>query len=200
MQHLVHHSSRFLLKTARTRSFSSNSIITSTLSDRLLVNDPHAPVHVEVNAHSRSVLLNRPTRSTFKWMETVDKCFSHDTVEEIIDVLDSEAAKTNDGWYGSILKKLKYASPLSLKVSLRSIREGRSKLLPLDYMLCSSNGDYVFRQGVRARMVDKDYAPKWDPPSLEHVSKDMVEQYFSPLSPFEHELELPARQQVATYK
>nr|GEW53666.1 3-hydroxyisobutyryl-CoA hydrolase-like protein 1, mitochondrial isoform X1 [Tanacetum cinerariifolium] len=42
---------------------------------------------------------------------------------------ESEVAKSNDGWYGSILKKLKYASPLSLKVSLRSIREGRYQTL-----------------------------------------------------------------------
>ncbi|GKB20354.1 3-hydroxyisobutyryl-CoA hydrolase-like protein 1, mitochondrial, partial [Tanacetum coccineum] len=42
---------------------------------------------------------------------------------------ESEAAKTNDGWYGSILKKLKYALPLSLKVLLRLIREGRYQTL-----------------------------------------------------------------------
>ncbi|GJY45506.1 3-hydroxyisobutyryl-CoA hydrolase-like protein 1, mitochondrial [Tanacetum coccineum] len=41
----------------------------------------------------------------------------------------TEAAKTNDGWYGSILKKSKYASPLSLKVSLRLVREGRYQTL-----------------------------------------------------------------------
>lgn len=32
---------------------------------------------------------------------------------------------------------------------------------------------------------------QWDPPTLEHVSQDMVDQYFSALSPFELELELP---------
>ncbi|KAJ0674318.1 putative 3-hydroxyisobutyryl-CoA hydrolase [Helianthus annuus] len=61
--------------------------------------------------------------------ETLNKCFSLDTVEEIIDTLESEAGKTNDGWCDSILKKLKYASPLSLKVALRSIREGRFQTL-----------------------------------------------------------------------
>ncbi|XP_076902900.1 3-hydroxyisobutyryl-CoA hydrolase-like protein 1, mitochondrial [Bidens hawaiensis] len=67
-----------------------------------------------------------PNNASFiRRTERIDKCFSYDTVEEIIDALESEAGKTDDGWCNSILKKLKYASPLSLKVALRSIREGR---------------------------------------------------------------------------
>lgn len=48
-----------------------------------------------------------------------------------------------------------------------------------------------FCEGICARMVEKDYAPKWNPPSLEEVSSDMVDQYFSPISELEPELELP---------
>jgi len=32
---------------------------------------------------------------------------------------------------------------------------------------------------------------QWEPPSLEEVSKDMVDSYFSPLGELEPELELP---------
>lgn len=32
---------------------------------------------------------------------------------------------------------------------------------------------------------------QWDPPTLEKVSKDMVDYYFSPLGEFEPELKLP---------
>ena len=32
---------------------------------------------------------------------------------------------------------------------------------------------------------------QWDPPTVEQVSQDMVDQYFSPLSEFEPDLELP---------
>ncbi|XP_071715938.1 3-hydroxyisobutyryl-CoA hydrolase-like protein 1, mitochondrial isoform X2 [Rutidosis leptorrhynchoides] len=144
--------------------------------------------------------------SVIQRMETIDKCFSHDSVEEIIDALETGSAKTHDAWYDSTLKKLKYASPLSLKLSLRSIREGRfqtiDQCLKREYRLTSravscqisSNN---FCEGVRARMVDKDFAPKWDPPSLEHVSQDMVDAYFSPISVSEHELELPTKQREA---
>ncbi|KAK9068242.1 hypothetical protein SSX86_012353 [Deinandra increscens subsp. villosa] len=143
--------------------------------------------------------------SVLKRMEMVDKCFSHDTIEEIIDALEAEARKNHDGWCNSALKKLKYASPLSLKMSLRSIREGRFQTLDQCLirefrltsraMSCKISSDFC--EGVRARMVDKDLAPKWDPPSLEHVSTDMVDHYFSPLSPLEPELDLPIKQREA---
>ena len=38
---------------------------------------------------------------------------------------------------------------------------------------------------------------QWDPPTLEHVSQDMVDQYFTPLSAFEPELDLPIMQREA---
>ncbi|XP_042507549.1 3-hydroxyisobutyryl-CoA hydrolase-like protein 2, mitochondrial [Macadamia integrifolia] len=141
-----------------------------------------------------------PDRSSvLSRIETIDKCFCHDTVEEIISALEDEAATSYDDWSKSALKKLKEASPLSLKVSLRSIREGRfqslDKCLVREYRM-SLNGiskeiSNDFSEGVRALLIDKDYAPKWDPPTLGEVSKDMVDCYFLPLSEFEPELELP---------
>ncbi|KAL8496155.1 hypothetical protein ACS0TY_020028 [Phlomoides rotata] len=62
-------------------------------------------------------------------VETLDKCFSHKTVEDIIESLEYEATQKNDQWCASTLKKLKEVAPLSLKVSLRSIREGRKQTL-----------------------------------------------------------------------
>lgn len=34
---------------------------------------------------------------------------------------------------------------------------------------------------------------QWDPPSLDKVSEDMVDQYFSPLSDLEPDLDLPTK-------
>ncbi|KAI3829163.1 hypothetical protein L1987_03279 [Smallanthus sonchifolius] len=168
----------------------------------LITDDPSV---IETSLEKYSDFDYPDNNSVLKRMEMVDKCFSHDTVEEIIDALESEAAKTNDGWCNSTLKKLKYASPLSLKISFRSIREGRFQTLDQCLirefqmtslaMSCQISGDFC--EGVRARMVDKDFAPKWDPPSLEHVSTDMVDHYFSPLSPLEPELDLPTKQREA---
>lgn len=131
----------------------------------------------------------------------VDKCFGHETVEEIIDALESQTAGLKDSWCNSALRRLKEASPLSLKVSLRSVREGRfqtlDQCLAREYRMSlqgiSKQISHDFCEGVRARVVDKDLAPKWDPPGLDKVSEDMVDQYFSPLSELEPDLDLPTK-------
>ncbi|KAL2940017.1 3-hydroxyisobutyryl-CoA hydrolase-like protein 2 mitochondrial [Bienertia sinuspersici] len=141
-----------------------------------------------------------PDKSSIVYkIETIDKCFSHDTVEEIFDALEKEATNSSNKWCKATLKKLKEASPLSLKVTLRSIRDGRfqpmDKCLAREYRISvnciSKRVSNDFCEGVRARLVDKDFAPKWDPPTLEDVSKDMVDCYFSPFSEHEPELDLP---------
>ncbi|KAJ0594953.1 putative 3-hydroxyisobutyryl-CoA hydrolase [Helianthus annuus] len=192
-------------------SHSHNVLAIEESLNNLITNDPCV---IESCIHNFSDLNHLDKNSVFRrWtffifivhftngMKTINKCFSLDTVEEIIEALECEAAKTHDPWCYSMLKNLKNASPLSLKVSLRSIREGRFQTLDQclirEYRLtsrvvsCQISSDFC--EGVRARLVDKDFAPKWNPPSLEHISYDMVDEYFSPLGAFESELELSTR-------
>ncbi|XP_058222831.1 3-hydroxyisobutyryl-CoA hydrolase-like protein 1, mitochondrial isoform X5 [Rhododendron vialii] len=132
---------------------------------KLVTDDPSV---IETSLGTYSDVVYPDSTSVLHRIETLDKCFSHDTVEEIIDSLESEAAKSHDDWCASTLKKLKYVSPLSLKVSLRSIREGRyqtfDRCLVREYRMSlqgmSKQISNDFCEGVRARMVDKDLAPK----------------------------------------
>uniref|UniRef100_A0A803LIA8 3-hydroxyisobutyryl-CoA hydrolase n=1 Tax=Chenopodium quinoa TaxID=63459 RepID=A0A803LIA8_CHEQI len=200
---------------------------------------------VETSLQEFADVVSPDNMSILHRMETLNKCFGHDTVEEIIDSLDhvcwfgaqyltylmlfdacdgnyickscierglcvqysqeDEATKTDHAWCASTLKRLREVSPLSLKVSLRSIREGRyqtlDQCLAREYRMSlqgiTGKVSNDFMEGVRARMVDRDFSPKWDPPSLDRVSKDMVEEYFSPLSVSEPELQLPTKQREA---
>ncbi|XP_031393528.1 3-hydroxyisobutyryl-CoA hydrolase-like protein 1, mitochondrial isoform X2 [Punica granatum] len=131
---------------------------------KLVTDDPSV---IESSLENYADIVYPDKTSVIHRIELLDRCFGLDSVEEIIDALETEAGRTDDDWCKSTLRRLKEASPLSLKVSLRS--------------------------GVRARMVNKDFTPRWDPPSLENVSKDMVDQYFSPLSSSEPELDLPTK-------
>uniref|UniRef100_A0A2P2JWN1 3-hydroxyisobutyryl-CoA hydrolase n=1 Tax=Rhizophora mucronata TaxID=61149 RepID=A0A2P2JWN1_RHIMU len=168
----------------------------------LVTDDPSV---IETSLGRYGDLVQPDKMSVLHRMETVDKCFRHDTVEEIIDFLESEASRTADTWCNSTLRRLKETSPLSLKVSLRSIREGRFQTLDqclvreyrmsLQGLSMTVSGDFC--EGIRARMVDRDLEPKWNPPSLEQVSEDMVDQYFSPLSKSEPDLELPTKEREA---
>ncbi|KAL3348821.1 hypothetical protein AABB24_022136 [Solanum stoloniferum] len=167
----------------------------------LITDDPSV---IERSLGNWGEIVHPDPASILHRVETLDKCFSHDTVEEIIDALESEAAK-QDAWCVATLRKLQETSPLSLKVSLRSIREGRHQTLDqclrreyrMSVQALSGQITSDFCEGVRARLVDRDLAPKWNPPTLEKVTSDMVDQYFSPLTAFEPELELPTQQREA---
>ncbi|KAG7037652.1 3-hydroxyisobutyryl-CoA hydrolase-like protein 2, mitochondrial [Cucurbita argyrosperma subsp. argyrosperma] len=170
----------------------------SGIEERLgkMITDDPSVIESSLAAYGDLVYPDR--RSVLSKLDAIDRCFGLDTVEEILEALEKEAANSYDEWYTSTLKLLKEASPLSLKVTLRSIREGRfqslDQCLAREYSI-SLNGILKqaspdFYEGVRARLVDKDFAPKWNPPSLDEVSKDMVDCYFS--QPGElPELELP---------
>uniref|UniRef100_A0A6M2F2R1 3-hydroxyisobutyryl-CoA hydrolase n=1 Tax=Populus davidiana TaxID=266767 RepID=A0A6M2F2R1_9ROSI len=144
---------------------------------------------------------NPSERSVLHRMNTLNKCFGHATVEEIVDSLESEAARTKDDWCISTVRKLREAPPLSLKVSLRSIREGRfrtlEQCLDREYRMTlraiSRQISNDFCEGVRARLVDKCFPPKWYPPCLEQVPEDMVDAYFALPDAYEPGLELPSK-------
>ncbi|PHT60728.1 3-hydroxyisobutyryl-CoA hydrolase-like protein 2, mitochondrial [Capsicum baccatum] len=168
----------------------------------LITDDPSV---IERSLENYGEIVHPDPASVLYRIETLDKCFSHDTVEEIVDALETEAAKKQDAWCVATSRKLQETSPLSLKVSLRSIREGRHQTLDqclrreyrmsLQALYGQISSDFC--EGVRSRLVDRDLAPKWDPPSLEKVTDDMVDQYFSRLTASEPELELPTQQREA---
>jgi 3-hydroxyisobutyryl-CoA hydrolase len=47
-------------------------------------------------------------------------------------------------------------------------------------------------EGIRAILVDKDNAPKWNPASLQEVTLEKLTQVFQPFEE-SHELQLPSR-------
>ncbi|CAA0842490.1 3-hydroxyisobutyryl-CoA hydrolase 1 [Striga hermonthica] len=141
-------------------------------------------------------------------LKTIDKCFARRTIEEIIVALESEAAEKNDDWISSTINSLKKASPMSLKISLRSIREGRlqgiGKCLAREFrMVCRVlRGDISkdFVEGCRAILIDKDRNPKWEPSNLESISKEMVERYFAKGNEDDWEdLKLPVNSNLPAY-
>ncbi|KAL8142227.1 hypothetical protein V2J09_015259 [Rumex salicifolius] len=151
---------------------------------KLVTDDPSV---IENSLQKFCDIVAPDTMSVLRRMETVDKCFGCDTVEEIISSLEDESSRTDHAWCASTVKRLKEVSPLSLKVSLRSIREGRYQTL--DQCLARE-----YRMSVQALsgQVSKDFC-EWDPPSLDLVSEDMVDWYSSRLSESEPELELPTK-------
>ncbi|XP_010269990.1 PREDICTED: 3-hydroxyisobutyryl-CoA hydrolase 1-like isoform X2 [Nelumbo nucifera] len=140
--------------------------------------------------------------SSYHRQDIIERCFSRRTVEEILSALEEEAATGADKWLSETIQSLKKASPTSLKISLRSIREGRlqgvGQCLIREYRICCHvlrrDVSKDFFEGCRAILLDKDKNPKWEPSRLEFISDDMVNQYFSKVEDEEWEdLKLPAR-------
>uniref|UniRef100_M4FFU4 3-hydroxyisobutyryl-CoA hydrolase n=1 Tax=Brassica campestris TaxID=3711 RepID=M4FFU4_BRACM len=139
-------------------------------------------------------------------LDVIDKCFSRRTVEEIISALEREATHKPDDWISATIGALKKASPASLKISLRSIREGR--LQGLGQCLIRENrmvahmmkGDISkdFVEGCRAILIDKDRNPKWDPRRLEDMKDNMVDKYFKRVEEEDgwEDLKLPPRKHL----
>ncbi|MFS7924914.1 putative 3-hydroxyisobutyryl-CoA hydrolase [Helianthus anomalus] len=117
-------------------SHSQNVIAIEESLNNLITNDPCV---IESCIRNFSDLSHLDKNNVFRRMKTINKCFSLATIEEIIEALEREAAKTHDPWCYSMLKNLKNASPLSLKVSLRSVSIRTYKLnyiIFLVYVLC----------------------------------------------------------------
>ncbi|KDP34950.1 hypothetical protein JCGZ_09238 [Jatropha curcas] len=146
--------------------------------------------------------------SPYNRLEIIDKCFSKDTVEEILLALENEVKLKNkaENWIIKAINSMKSASPTSLKITLRSIREGRQQNLKQcfirEYTICcnivraTAGRDYfeISLQGSRAMFFDKDKKPKWEPSKLELVSKDMIDRCFSAIDEDDWEyLKLPSR-------
>ncbi len=111
----------------------------------------------------------------------IGECYTHDSVEAIIESLHRSGAPAALQAAEQISRK----SPSSLKVTLRALREapGLGSLeaaLEQEYrlaMACMRNHD--FREGVRAAVVDKDRRPAWSPSSLQAVTLNAVDGYFT---------------------
>ncbi len=127
--------------------------------------------------------------------ETIAHCFAAASVEDILARL-SVVSGSAQTWAQGVIADLRARSPLSLKITLRHIRDAKAldlrETLQRDYRIashCLDGGDFF--EGARAVLIDKDGAPRWQPPRLEDVTPAMVERYFQTLA--DAELVLPTR-------
>lgn len=114
--------------------------------------------------------------------EQIDRCFGGASVEEIIGALKSDGSE----WALKQLQILESKAPTATKAAFQQIQIG----LQLDFDRCmqteyrlstrlAHTGD--FAEGVRAIIVDKDNAPKWQPATVSDVEQETVDGLFAPL-------------------
>lgn len=114
--------------------------------------------------------------------QAIDMFFSEGAVEDIM----ASLARGKSIFEEQTLKQLAGKSPTSLKVAHRQMREGAmlgfEECMRLEFRLTNRfMRGHDFYEGVRAVIIEKDNAPKWDPPSLELVRTRDIDEYFAPL-------------------
>lgn len=115
--------------------------------------------------------------------DEIGRLFAGDSVEAIVAAL----AATDTDWAREQLKVLAAKSPQTLKVAFRQLRLGAAAKSFADHMAMEYRiGARVvqrhdFLEGVRTVIVDKDNAPKWNPPTLESVGEDLLDGIFAAL-------------------
>ncbi len=115
----------------------------------------------------------------------VDECFQHDTMERIIEALEEEKRGPMREWAEKTLKTLSERSPTSLKVALKEMRLGSAwsigDAFRREYHIAEKfmvHPDFV--EGVSARLINKPpTVPRWNPPTLEDVSDQDVNDIFT---------------------
>ena len=120
----------------------------------------------------------------------IDRIFALSSVEEILAALDGEMNE----FASQLARAIRQKSPLSLKIAFEQVQRGGSldfaEAMQTEFRIVNRVArEPEFYEGIRAVVIDKDNAPKWNPASLERVTEAKVASYFAPL-PADEELVL----------
>jgi enoyl-CoA hydratase len=118
-------------------------------------------------------------------------CFSADTVEEIVARLETR----REAEAATALAIMRKASPTSLKVTLRNLRDAArftrvEQCFQQDYRIALAFiAGHDLIEGIRAAIVDKDRNPSWRPDTIEAVTPDIVDRHFRSVGALELKFE-----------
>jgi enoyl-CoA hydratase len=120
-------------------------------------------------------------------LRTIARLFGGRSVEVVLSVLDAEADNgAAAGFAEEAAAFIRQKSPTSLRIAFEQVRRGRT----LDFRAAMRTEFHIaahivrghdLYEGIRAVVVDKDNAPRWQPASLAEVAVADIDAYFAPL-------------------
>ncbi|WP_341209653.1 enoyl-CoA hydratase/isomerase family protein [uncultured Sphingomonas sp.] len=115
--------------------------------------------------------------------DAIDRLFASDDLDEVLATLQAD-----DGDFArTTLATLATKSPQAMKVSLKLLKDAAGMATFADEMrqeyavACRVVQRPDFVEGVRALIVNKDNAPRWEPATVAGVSDHMIDRIFAPL-------------------
>lgn len=125
-----------------------------------------------------------PDPSALASADWLNEAYSLGSPVEVVNALEALGEKVPEAAEaaGTLRKK----SPTMVHVALRAIRAAREMTLEdalsQEYTIAMhALRSHDFREGIRAQLIDKDRTPSWQPASLEAVSEQLVDHYFTPV-------------------
>jgi enoyl-CoA hydratase/carnithine racemase len=119
-----------------------------------------------------------------KLRPAIDHFFAQPDITSIIEQLREVTVIDSHAWALSTAALMESRSPLAMAVTLEMLRRGRN--LSLEYCFALElhldrqwfeHGDLI--EGVRALIIDKDKKPQWNPASVQALSAEHVQSFFS---------------------
>jgi enoyl-CoA hydratase len=113
----------------------------------------------------------------------IERLFTAPSVEAVVANLEADGSD----WAKAQLATLQTKSPQTMKVAYRQLAEGARLTRFADNMTMEYRigarvvQKHDFLEGVRAAIVDKDNAPRWNPATLEGVTAAEIDAIFAPL-------------------
>ena len=113
----------------------------------------------------------------------IERLFASDVLEDVYAALEGDGGE----WAAAQRATLDSKSPQTMKVSLRLLADGAlfqdfADEMRQEYAVaCHVVQRHDFIEGVRAVIVDKDNAPKWNPATPEDVTDHLIDTIFAPL-------------------
>lgn len=146
-----------------------------SVKDALSLTDLSADAHVRTTDCLNSFTVAVPEQPSL----INDAWFDQTSMENIFSILQ----KSEDERALSILENLQQKSPLSLKITMEQMQRAKNlslaQCLGMDYCLVRHFMERPdFYEGVRALLIDKDKAPRWEFERLQEVTMATVAEYF----------------------
>ena len=126
-------------------------------------------------------------------LPAIDRLFAADAFEDILAALEADPSE----WAAKQLQLLAGKSPTSCKIALRLLAESPGQPhfadeMRMEFGIASRMIRHPdFAEGVRALLIDKDNAPRWQPPMPGPVTPAVVDGFFRPLAAGEAWTPLP---------
>lgn len=130
-----------------------------------------------------------PDATVTAHLDDINRHFTKATLAQIVASLHEDGSD----WAQATLQHMAGHSPLMMAVTLEQIRRARSMPLADVFRMERTMVRHCFQlrkgaasetvEGVRALVVDKDHAPRWQPATVDAVTPEMAEAFFEAVWP-----------------